>query len=82
VVVVVVCVCLFVFVCVFVHTTQNLRVNKIIGVAAQFSLFILKLLLIILLGFFKEKQRKVLNILLGDISVWRIQIDRDGQKMS
>ena len=75
-VVVVVCVC------VCVHTIQHLNVNKIITVVAQFSLFILKLVWIILLALFKEKQRKVLDILLGDISVRRIQIDRDGQKMS
>ena len=69
-------------VCVCVHTIQHLNVNKIITVVAQFSLFILKLVWIILLALFKEKQRKVLDILLGDISVRRIQIDRDGQKMS
>ena len=50
-------------VCVCVHTTQHLRVNKIITVVAQVSLFILKLVWIILLALFKEKQRKVLDIL-------------------
>ena len=56
---VVVCVCA----CVCVHTTQHLRVNQIITVVAQFSLFILKLVWAILLALFKEKQRKVLDIL-------------------
>jgi len=50
-------------VCVCVHTTQQLIVNKIITFVAQFSLFILKLVWIILLALFKEKQRKVLDIL-------------------